>query len=44
MSFKIGFTAEAENEDKRIIENTPVQKEAPVIKKSVVEVFSPTGI
>ena len=34
MSFKIGFTAETEKEEKRIIENTPVRKEAPVIKKS----------
>ena len=41
MSFKIGFTAETENEDKRIIENTPVQKDAPIVKKSVVEVFFP---
>ena len=41
MSFKIGFTAEAENDNKRIIENTPVQKEAPIFKKSVVEVFFP---
>ena len=41
MSFKIGFTAETESEEKRIIENTPVQKETPVIKKSVVEVFFP---
>lgn len=39
MSFKIGFTAETEN--KRTIENTPVQKEAPIVKKSVVEVFFP---
>ena len=41
MSFKIGFTAETESENKRIIENTPVQKEMPIIKKSVVEVFFP---
>ena len=41
MSFKIGFTAETENEEKRIIENTPVQKEAPIVKKSVIEVFFP---
>ena len=41
MSFKIGFTAETENEEKRIIENTPVQKDAPIVKKSVVEVFFP---
>lgn len=41
MSFKIGFTAETEKENKRIIENTPVQKETPIIKKSVVEVFFP---
>ena len=40
MSFKIGFTAETEHEE-RNIENTPVQKETPVIKKSVVEVFFP---
>ena len=41
MSFKIGFTAETENENKRTIENTPVQKETPIVKKSVVEVFFP---
>ena len=41
MSFKIGFTAETESENKRIIENTPVQKEPTIIKKSVVEVFFP---
>lgn len=41
MSFKIGFTAETENESKRIIENIPVQKQAPVAKKSVVDVFFP---
>ncbi len=41
MAFKIGFTAETENKEKRNIENTPVQKEAPVIKKSVLEVYFP---
>ena len=41
MSFKIGFTAETENESKRIIENIPVQKDAPIAKKSVVDVFFP---
>lgn len=35
MAFKIGFTAETGHENKRTIENTPVQKEAPIIKKSV---------
>ena len=39
MGFKIGFTAETEHEDKRIIENTPVQKNVPIIKKSVVDVY-----
>ena len=41
MSFKIGFTAETENEEKRNIENTPVQKDTLIVKKSVVEVFFP---
>ena len=41
MSFKIGFTALTEHEEKRNIETTPVQKETPAIKKSVVEVFFP---
>ena len=40
MAFKIGFTAETEHEE-RNIENVPVQKESPVIKKSVVEVYFP---
>lgn len=41
MGFKIGFTAETEHEDKRIIENSPVQKNLPIIKKSVVDVYFP---
>lgn len=41
MGFKIGFTTETEHEDKRIIENTPVQKNVPIIKKSVVDVYFP---
>lgn len=40
MAFKIGFTAETEHEE-RNIETVPVQKESPVIKKSVVEVYFP---
>ena len=39
MAFKIGFTAEAENENKRTIETPPVPTETPIIKKSVVEVY-----
>ncbi len=41
MSFKIGFTAETENEEKRNIEKTQVHKDTLVVKKSVVEVFFP---
>ena len=41
MAFKIGFTAKTENEDKRTIENPPVPKETPIVKKSVVEVYFP---
>ena len=41
MAFKIGFTAETESNEKRNIENIPAQKIAPVIKKSVVDVFFP---
>ena len=41
MGFKIGFTAETEHEEKRNLKNVPVQKETPIIKKSVVEVFFP---
>ena len=41
MGFKIGFTAETEHEDKRIIENTPVEKNVPIVKKSVVDVYFP---
>ena len=40
MAFKIGFTAETEHEERKI-ENVPVQKETPVVKKSVVEVYFP---
>ncbi len=40
MSFKIGFTTETEHE-KRNVDNIPVQKETPIIKKSVVEVYFP---
>ena len=39
MGFKIGFIAETEHEDKRIIENTPVQKNVSIVKKSVVDVY-----
>lgn len=38
MSFKIGFTAETKHEEKRKVEKVSVQKETPIIKKSVVEV------
>ena len=41
MAFKIGFTAETESNEKRNIENIPAQKIAPIIKKSVVDVFFP---
>lgn len=41
MAFKIGFTAEIESNEKRNIENIPAQKIAPIIKKSVVDVFFP---
>lgn len=41
MGFKIGFTAETESNEKRNIENIPAQKIAPIIKKSVVDVFFP---
>lgn len=41
MSFKIGFTAETEHENRNIPETIPAQKETPVIKKSVVDVFFP---
>ena len=41
MSFKIGFTAETEQEEKVPFEKSPAKKEVPVIKKSVVEVFFP---
>ena len=40
MAFKIGFSAETEHEEKNI-ENVPVQKKAPIIKKSVVELYFP---
>jgi len=41
MRLKIGFTAETEHEEKKNIEKTSAQKEAPIVKKSVVEVFFP---
>ena len=41
MSFKICFTTETENTEKVNIENAPIQTEAPVAKKSVVDVFFP---
>ena len=41
MGFKIGFTAETESNEKRNIENIPAQKIAPIIKKSVVDIFFP---
>lgn len=40
MAFKIGFTAETEPEERKI-ENVPLQKQTPIIKKSVVEVYFP---
>lgn len=41
MSFKIGFTAEKEHEIKKIIENTPMEKKAQPVKKSVVNIYFP---
>lgn len=41
MGFKIGFAAKTEHEEKRIVENAPVQKNVPIVKKSVVEVYFP---
>ena len=41
MAFKIGFTAETEQEDKRTFENVSVQKEPIIIKNSVVDVYFP---
>lgn len=41
MAFKIGFTADTEHEEKKNAESTPAQKETPIIKKSVVDIFFP---
>lgn len=41
MAFKIGFTVETEQEDKRTFENVSVQKEPIIIKNSVVDVYFP---
>lgn len=41
MSFKTGFTAKTENEEKKIVESDKTPNNTPAVKKSVVEVFFP---